>query len=279
MTSLDVFIGVVSYQGSKFSISQGPEGLAALLSREFESLSLTSVVVVNTEDRFDPATLTITEHTVQACLSAQIALDGRWAAFLDRPRSLKGLATSGLRSAKRLQQRFRSPGVGMVRRLLNIEISHLDLMRAGLESGAPWVLIMEDDAATLNVVDCAAGLKGLTQHTDRLAYANVSESFTPAELGIGHLLVEVPDISWAGSVPRKVTSSIRPATNTVCAILYEREFLVSLVKALDALPMEPVVPIDWKLNLALMALFREGTFRSRECWFVEPGPIDQLSMR
>lgn len=279
MTSPDVFIGVVSYQGSKFSVSQGPEGLAALLSREFEILSLTSTVVVNTEDRFDPASLTITEHTVQACLSAQIALDGQWAAFLQRPRSLKGLATSGLRSAKRLQQRFRSPGLGMVRRLLNIEISHLDLMRAGLENGASWVLILEDDAATLDVVDCAAGLKGLMGHGDRLAYANVSESFTPAELGIEHLLVAVPGVSWAGTLPRKVTSSARPATNTVCAILYEREFLVTLVKAMDALPMEPVVPIDWKLNLALMELFRQGAFGSRECWFVEPGPIDQLSMR
>ena len=279
MTSPDVFIGVVSYEGSKFSVSQGPDGLAAQLVREFDSMDVSATMQVNTQNLFDPHSLALTESTVQACLSAQISLDLEWADFLQRPRSFGTAANHVMRKARRLQQRFRSPGLGMVKRLLNIELSHLDLMRAGLDSGSPWVLILEDDAATLDTRDCALGLAGLMRFSDILGYVNVSESFTAAELGVQHLLHSIPDVTWEGSSHRSVLYSSRPATNTVCAILYERAFLTALVEAMDALPMEPVVPIDWKLNLALMELYRQDTFTSRQCWFVEPGPIDQLSMR
>ena len=68
-------------------------------------------------------------------------------------------------------------------------------------------------------------------------------------------------------------------TNTVCAILYRAAFVRDLLAAMDALPMEPVVPIDWKLNLALMRMFDDGRLVAGDCWQVEPGPIDQLSMR
>lgn len=276
---MKIFIGVVSYEGSKFSVSQGSDGLAQQLVREFESIGFSVDIQVNTQNLFDPDSLAVTESTVQACLSAQIALDLEWANFLDHSRTFRDAVTTVMRKAKRLQQRFRSPGLGMVKRLLNIELSHLDLMRAGLASGASWVLILEDDAATLDIRDCALGLAGLMRFSDTLGYANVSESFTAAELGIQHLLHALPDVTWGGSSHRSVLNSSRPATNTVCAILYERSFLAALLEAMEALPMEPVVPIDWKLNLALMELYRQGTFTSRQCWFVEPGPIDQLSMR
>jgi hypothetical protein len=70
----------------------------------------------------------------------------------------------------------------------------------------------------------------------------------------------------------------RPITNTVCAILYSREFLTTLVQELEALPMEPVLSIDWKLNVALMNLFESNKLDGFECWWVEPAPIKQMSM-
>ena len=42
--------------------------------------------------------------------------------------------------------------------------------------------------------------------------------------------------------------------------------------------MTPVAPIDWKLNRALMELWRDGALGPSDCWWVEPGPIVQRSM-
>jgi hypothetical protein len=71
----------------------------------------------------------------------------------------------------------------------------------------------------------------------------------------------------------------RPVTNTVCAILYRATFLRDLVAEMESLPMTPVVPIDWKLNIALMNMFESGSLLNGDCWNVTPGPMDQLSMR
>lgn len=172
----------------------------------------------------------------------------------------------------------------LVRRLVNIEISHLTLMKAGLASGSEWVLIVEDDASTLDLEDCAQGLHGLMSLDSNSAlaapsYVNVSQSFTNAELGIEHLLTPVVGTSWAGGEPRALLAASRPVTNTVCAILYRASFLRDLVAEMDSLPMTPVVPIDWKLNIALMNMFEAGALRDGDCWNVTPGPMDQLSMR
>jgi hypothetical protein len=107
---------------------------------------------------------------------------------------------------------------------------------------------------------------------------NLSESFTPRELGIDHLLAHVVGCTWAGTRRRNVLVAERPVTNTVCAILYSSEFLHSLLEALEGLPIEPIVPIDWRLNEGLMALHDSGTAIGA-CWMVEPAPIVQMSMK
>ena len=83
---------------------------------------------------------------------------------------------------------------------------------------------------------------------------------------------------WQGALNRILFSASKPVTNTVCAILYHREFLSLLLTKLDELPLEPVVPIDWKLNVALMELFQEGAIRPGSCWVIEPAPVLQRSM-
>jgi hypothetical protein len=67
-------------------------------------------------------------------------------------------------------------------------------------------------------------------------------------------------------------------TNTVCAVLYRSTFLADLLPTLKDIPMEPIVPIDWKLNAALMQLVREGTIGDGDCFTLEPAPIRQSSM-
>ncbi len=279
---MDCFIGVVSHEGSRFSISQGPDGLAAILRAQFLESGVTTVVQVNTSNLHDAETFPIDSGMVQETLSAELLLQAKWAAYLraggkvsmaDRARALA-------RSARRAMRRFRAPSPSSVTRLINIELSHLDLMRAGLESGAEWVLILEDDAFAPNASDCAEGLLGLMRESvSSIDYVNVSQSFTNSELGIKHLLVSVASPPWVGSVSRHVLSASRPVTNTVCAILYRRDFVREVVAVMDALPMTPVVPIDWKLNIALMQLFDSGRLRDGSCLLVDPAPIDQMSMR
>jgi hypothetical protein len=166
----------------------------------------------------------------------------------------------------------------MIRRLFNIEYSHRHLMQSGLDSGADWVLIIEDDAASSDVADCADGILGLTQDFPTCGFANISESFDLAELGISHLL-RPTGTPWRGNVTRQVLTAERPVTNTVCAILYSRDFLLSLIEELDGLPMEPIVPIDWKVNIALRNLHAREAIPPLACLIVTPAPINQLSMR
>ena len=275
-----LFIGVVSHAGSRFAVSQGPNGLAARLVEPMGRHGIDVTVLVNTDDAYDATALPVTDDVVQASLTEQLHLDRRWAAYLDGGRGPRWWGQHGLRWLRRTEQMVRRPGPRMVERLLNIELSHLAVLRAGVASGADWVLVLEDDAASTDIDDCADGLRGLMScGPPQPAYVNVSQSFTPRELGIEHLLSPAPDGPWRGSVPRQVLAADRPVTNTVCAILYRAAFVTDLLAAMDALPMEPVVPIDWKLNLALMELFDAGRLTAGDCWLVEPAPIDQLSMR
>lgn len=278
MTAL--FIGVVSHEGSRFAVSQGPDGLGEQLARALRDRGMDVTVKVNTADLHDPAALPVSSRTVQESLTQQLHLDRRWAAYLAGSRGPAWWAQHGLRWMRRVDQAIRRPDPRMVERLLNIEFSHLDLLRTGLASGADWVLVLEDDAASAEIEDCALGLHGLmAPGAEQPAFVNVSESFTPAQLGIEHLLSDLPSTTWAGYEKRRVLSASRPVTNTVCAILYRASFVSRLLPAWDALPLEPVLPIDWKLNLVLMQMFESGECGAGDCWQVDPGPIDQQSMR
>lgn len=269
-----LFIGVVSHEGSRYGVSQGPSGLAHRIADDMAE----AVVHVNTGDLLERESPLVTAAGVQASLAAETRLEGTWARFLERPRTGRYLAFRASRLLRRTWQRLLPPSPAMLRRLLNIELSHLDLMRRGLDSGAPWVLILEDDGFSSDIPDLVVGLRGLMASTPPFGYANLSESFSPQDLGIEHLL-SPSSVDWQGSTPREVLAAARPVTNTVCAILYSAEFLTALVEAMDHLPMEPVVPIDWKLNLALMDLHGAGLAPPGTCLMVEPAPIAQMSMQ
>ena len=77
----------------------------------------------------------------------------------------------------------------------------------------------------------------------------------------------------------QVLAASRPISNTVCAILYRADFLGRFLTRFDALPIEPVVPIDWKLNIVLMDMYNAGGIVAGDCWIVTPGPVDQRSMQ
>ena len=277
VTSL--FVGVVSHDGSRFTDSQGPDGLAEKLAAGLRSLGMSINLRINTADLLDPIRHPVDEETVKQSLRAQSQLENEWITYLHSPRHLTArFKSSAGRYLRDLKSGIRSKKVSTITRLINIELSHFDLFDAGLASGSEWVLVLEDDAITQNVSDCVAGIAGLARAKQPPGFVNLSQSFSLEELGIDHLLAP-RGAPWQGGLDRQILVAQRPVTNTVCAVLYHSDFLQDMVRAMRRLPFYPIVPIDWRINQALMAMVEAGTAGANTAWFVEPGPIDQMSMR
>ena len=278
MAPLNLFIGVVSYSRTQFAISQGPQGLGAQLARELTNhFGIDTQIHIISED-LDKSGVVADRRAVQRSLTSELHAEARYSKYISRPQHIKNSVRLGARWAMRLKQSLNSPAPRLVSRLLNIEAAHCDLMKRGLESGSDYVLILEDDAFAAQLADLVHGISGLINSSSTPAFVNLSESFSVDELGVGHLLTSKTDISWQGDDTRVVYLASRPITNTVCAILYSREFLANVVQEMEALPMEPVLSIDWKLNVALMNLYETRKLDGLECWWVEPAPIKQMSM-
>lgn len=278
MAPSTVFIGLVSHSKSSFAQSQGPLGLSARLAQGFSDRGVWSQVQINTANLFDENEYELTAAMARSSVREEIRLECAWYRFLGR----QGRLSQGVRVLGRWV-RF---GVNWwsysrtreLRRLLNIEYSHVDLYRRGVESGCEWVIILEDDAFAEDPESLASSLVDLFEFPKVPKMINLSTSFSLAEIGIGHLLTQVPSVTWPGSDFGAVLASSRPATNTVCAIAFRSDFLRKIVTDFDSQRLEAVVPIDWKLNASLMRLWDNGSIGASECWFIEPGPVLQLSM-
>ena len=271
MAAPALFVGVVSHLNSRFAASQGPSGLAAGLMGILPSVE----IQINTQNLYDTLDLPLSSEEMRTSLSDELHLEKHWAQYLQQPQGVTWHLRYAMRWVKRAWEQFRPPDESRFIRLLNIELSHLDLMRSGLASGAQWILILEDDAMTADLDDLAKGLEGvLASGADCVS---LSHSFASTDLGISHLL-SVSSIPWRGSAEREILEVDRPITNTVCATLYSRRFLTSLEQELSALPLIPVIPIDWKINQALMQLQTSGQLAGVTCWIVDPAPITQMSM-
>ena len=263
----------MSHVGTRFTESLEPEGLASRLAASF----LNSEFQICTRDLFDESGNTADSRMTQESLSAELRTEFQWARYLGRLHEAKWWITYAGRWTQRLRFLVDRPNDLYTRRLLNIEYAHRLLMQQGLDSGAEWIIILEDDAACSDTEDLYEGLTHLLAEADRVCLINVSDSFTFASLGISHLLDVSPAIRWAGSQPRAVIEAERPVTNTVCAVAYSRELLRRIVAFFDAMPEQPVLPIDWKLNQALMNLTAQGD--EIQCLLLDPAPVQQLSMR
>jgi hypothetical protein len=158
---------------------------------------------------------------------------------------------------------------------VNIELSHLRLIDLAVASGASWCLLLEDDAWCEDPRAFAIDLLRFVREADsrgKLLTVNMSESFTLEDLGIGHLLTPVP-AEQAGPWP--MLEADRPVTNTVCAVLYRGDFLARLQHELHRVPLAPVIPIDFKLNVALMRM--APTVAPGDFWVASPAPLSQRS--
>ena len=296
MRDVDFFIGVVSHEKSPFAANAAAgKSPADQLAQALDDLGASTRVQINVADlwdegmdegRLDPTwDVRLDPASVQRSLSAQIRAEDAWGRYLGgrswwhhNGRMLK------LRIG-RFVRRFHRPDPTTIRRLLNIELSHLDLLQRGVDAQARWILILEDDAEIDDIPELARGLIGIAADgANTVNFVNLSASFPLSELGIERLLIPWAEGVWSGGTPRLILEARKPITNTVCAIAYTRAFAQQLLERWNDLPVDPVVPIDWKLNLALMhmtqnhARGRKAPER-RSCLIIEPAPITQMSMR
>lgn len=278
MAQSSFFIGLVSYEKTSFPSSQGPEGLVASLSDAITDAGLPCLTQVNVSNFFDEEPFALTAAMSRASVREEIRLESAWYRFLHgKPGWRNSVRVAGRYASFYLNWRKNSQDREL-RRLLNIEYSHVDLYRSAVASGAQWAIILEDDAATVQLADLVSGLIGLCKSDSKAKMINLSESFSLEKIGVKQLLTPSVFVTWDGSAVRVIFESEKPVTNTVCAIAFRTDFLAAVLADFDSHASGPVVPIDWKLNASLMRLWCEGEIGAGECWFIEPGPVLQLSM-
>ena len=281
MAPVSAFIGLVSHEQSSFAESQGTGGLTAGLVAAFADQGVACQSWINTGNFFDEDSYELTPHMSRSSVREEIRLESEWFSFLQGTDRLGHSVRILGRYASFLFHWRRNSKSKELRRLLNIEYSHIDLYRRAVASGAEWAIILEDDAFSPDITDLVTGLLSLNTHESGVKMINLSASFSLDQMGIRHLLSPNTSPGWQGSVPRPTFGSARPATNTVCAIEFRTDFLKLILADFDSQPThpnEPIVPIDWKLNAALMRLWDAEAIGPNECLFVEPAPIIQLSM-
>ena len=289
----DLLIGVVTHPRTRFPSSAGDDGLAQRLRRALCARGMEADVVVHGDDLHDEAVLLIDRAEVERSIDAELDTERRWRRYLKPRRS--ALLLDAIMRARRARRRRRylprggrglrpdDAGYRMVRRLVNIELAHVALMREAVARGAEWALILEDDATALpdeagafaeSLVDLVEAHRDSTQPQ----FINVSRSFDSGDLGVAHLLRDGGPWNAVHEPDVRIMVAERPVTNTVCAILYRASFLARLLREFEAIPLSPVLPIDWKLNAALMSMVERGALGDGDCWMLSPAPIVQGSM-
>lgn len=282
----DLFVGLVTHPASRFADARTPDGLAAQVISQAQQAGWTVASATVNEDLFDGKSRTIRWRDVRASIDSELATERAWREYVSgSPTSSIDRFQLAIRKAWRtfkLAPRFvwttrgENAGLRMIRRLVNIELAHMTVMQAALDSNARWALILEDDARSQDVPQFTLELMEFIQASEsrgQLAVTNLSESFTIEQLGITHLLKKHPLSRQAKSW--RIFEAERIVTNTVCAVLYRRDFLQAMFAAVEAIPTFPVMPIDFKINKAVMdinAQWPPGT-----CWVISPAPLSQAS--
>jgi len=283
-----VFIGLITHSGTQYPESSAPQGLARSLGEDLAGRGLEVEVEVFAQDLWTPEILDTTPAVVRRSINAELEVEARWRVFH---------AASSLTPAARLILRLRKwnrlrryIGLGhsarnlrrghmMIKRLVNIELAHLHLMQRAIDSGAGWALIIEDDAhgETRTIADTLISLLSFGSQSEQPKFVNLSRSFTEERLGISAGLTPL-QIQRDSGEAMGFLSARKPVTNTVCAVLYRTDFLRSLMRHFARIPLDPVIPIDWKLNAALMEMYAAGDVVDGDSWLCQEAPIVQGSM-
>ena len=279
----DIFVGLVTHPNTVFPQARTTNGLAAQLVETLTSLGLVVESTIVDDNPLVPDQITVSPKAVRASIREEINVERKWREYLNsgslslllrlQLNIRRTLTTLRLAPPWRRSTEAGDAGSRRLTRLANIELAHLRVLDDAVKSEAAWALVLEDDAKSSSARkfghELAQFLSKVAVAYPELSMINLSDSFTVDQLGIEHLLAG-SEGTFAWSI-RKVDRHI---TNTVCAVLYRRDLLVRLLKELQSIPLEPVVPIDFKVNEAIR---RAGSDLPGQTWMCDPAPITQGS--
>ena len=275
------FLGVITHPASRFN-SRGEaaeqlRSLASVLERAGHDVSY----LVSDRNDFSAKELTLGIGSRIWSAWAQARTECRWRRYLvtgpeQRPSGARWDIQRATSTVRRCLSAAGVPGAGGdlseagLRRLLNIDLSHLRLWRAAQNTEADIALILEDDAvwnSELDPQDICTLLDQLPA-TDR-SFAVLSHSLSISDLAVGALhSVAAKKIQDNGALIELPT----PITNTVCANAYSLHMINLLLASIQEGALVPVQPIDWRLNQVLI------DHSDVRCFWADPAPFIQSSM-
>lgn len=171
-------------------------------------------------------------------------------------------------------------------RFQNIMLSMVYLFENFLDSGSEFAIIFEDDADFFDYKKQADLVYEVIQMLSKLPtsniFMNISESYSPTELGIENLLRIHPDTNkYLKGSSSKIYNLTKPAANTTAAIICNQKFVKRALIFYNKLLLNSGVgykfmPLDWTLNRFMIDTFKH----EKNLYFtVYPGLIPQLSLR
>ena len=293
MDSPTLFVGLVTHKGSRFDMHGEARRTVDAIEAAMTSFAVPCTSLISDRDDYSSVEFPLTRARLAASAAFQAWLEFRWRRYLAHARAhanvslprdgvvLAAMAVRRLHSYlgwNPFRSAARMPGAAQVIRLLNIDLSHLRVYRAALESHAGAILVIEDDARIRDHSNAFTVLKALL---DRLRvnnpeFVNLSESLSLQELGVSGIVGQ-PE-SCEGVFDAQVCRCLRPVTNTVCAVLFSRSCVEQLVADIDRRELWPVIPIDWRLNRMILDGWKSGDLNSTSCTWISPGIFVQGSM-
>ncbi len=150
----DLFIGLVTHPRTQYPHSAQDQGLFTQLSRTLAEQDVILSGQIESRNLLS-SQHTFTEFELSASRRHLLTLRKKWSLYCQQ---------SPIRRQKQQLALLRTWGTEPrskeeARRLLNIEMAHVELMNQAVAQDAEFALILEDDAATSSVCDLASDIR------------------------------------------------------------------------------------------------------------------------
>lgn len=164
-----------------------------------------------------------------------------------------------------------------VNRQYNITQSHLSLFNEGINNDCNFLIIVEDDIKLINSINIGIYIDSILKcmKSKGIVAVNISNSFSDKELGMNNFIKDaVPLAEGRFKLFRYNFVNL----NTVCATIYDGEYLKLIVDEIKKIKFSRIIPIDHVINEALISLSEKRIINNYAYAQVKPGLFNQLSL-
>ncbi len=271
MENIQLRVGLITYPDTLFPIT------STLL--ELESLKI-SYSVYASDDEIS------SDVNLKCCFVYHLhffSIKRKYAHYLNQVFDLKSELLNLLRSLLRILM-YKSVRINLKRaiaRCRNISKNHIDAWTDSAFQENGFLMVLEDDAEVNNFERGLKSVSMILQHfpasTRTRVFLDLSDSYSLSDLGIEEL-VDYTIFDEISS--NEVVILKKPATNTLCAVLFSAEILKDILVYMNDIGYKHAysgVPIDWILNGWMSRELQDiGPMLAIH---VKPGLFSQLSMK